>query len=55
MNGWASIRTDLFAGLTVALVGLPQCLAYAMMSGLPPAYGIVTAAVPGLVAGLSPD
>ena len=40
------------AGLTVALVGLPQCLAYAMMSGLPPAYGLATAVVPGLVAAL---
>lgn len=38
------------SGLTVALVGLPQCLAYAIMSGLPPAYGLATAAVPGLVA-----
>lgn len=47
------IRADLLAGLTVALVGLPQCLAYAMMSGLPPAYGIATAAVPGLVAALA--
>ncbi len=52
MNGWGSVRADLFAGLTVALIGLPQCLAYAMMSGLPPAYGIATAAVPGLVAAL---
>lgn len=34
----------------MALVGLPQCLAYAMMSGLPPAYGLSTAAVAGLVA-----
>jgi len=41
---------DLQAGLTVALVGLPQCLAYALMSGLPPAYGLSTAAVAGLVA-----
>jgi SulP family sulfate permease len=47
-----SYRSDLLAGLTVALIGLPQCLAYAMMSGLPPAYGIATAAVPGLVAAL---
>lgn len=45
-----TIRADLVAGLTVALVGLPQCLAYAMMSGLPPAYGIATAAIPGFVA-----
>ncbi len=52
MTRWADVRTDLFAGLVVALIGLPQCLAYAMMSGLPPAYGIATAAVPGLVAAL---
>jgi SulP family sulfate permease len=47
-----TIRTDILAGLTVALVGLPQCLAYALMSGLPPAYGLATAAVAGLVAAL---
>ncbi len=46
------LRSDLLAALTVALVGLPQCLAYAIMSGLPPAYGLATAAVPGLVAAL---
>jgi SulP family sulfate permease len=52
VNRLAALRADLFAGLVVALVGLPQCLAYAMMSGLPPVYGIATAAVPGLVAAL---
>jgi sulfate permease, SulP family len=36
--------------MLVALVGIPQCLAYAMLSGLPPMYGLVTAAIPGLVA-----
>lgn len=41
---------DVNAGLLVALVGIPQCLAYAMLSGLPPMYGLVTAAIPGLVA-----
>lgn len=46
------LTTELTAGLTVALVGLPQCLAYALMSGLPPAYGLATAAVAGLVAAL---
>jgi sulfate permease, SulP family len=44
---------DLSAGLTVALVGLPQCLAYALMSGLPPAYGLSTAVVAGLVAAVA--
>ena len=43
---------ELWAGLTVSLVSLPQCLAYAMMSGLPPSYGLITAAIPGLVAAL---
>ena len=43
---------DLSAGITVALVGLPQCLAYALMSGLPPSYGLSTAAVAGFVAAL---
>lgn len=47
-----SLREDLLSGLTVALVGLPQCLAYAMMSGLPPAYGLATAAVPGAIAAI---
>ncbi|MEZ4340514.1 MAG: SulP family inorganic anion transporter [Sandaracinaceae bacterium] len=48
-----TIREDLLSGLTVALVGLPQCLAYAMMSGLPPAYGLATAAVPGAIAAIA--
>ncbi len=47
-----AVGRDLTAGLTVALVGLPQCLAYAMMSGLTPAYGLSTAAIAGLVAAL---
>src|SRR5688500_15039213 len=45
-------RKEIVAGLTVALVGLPQCLAYALMSGLPPAYGLSTAAAAGLIAAL---
>jgi SulP family sulfate permease len=52
LSGQPPIGNDLLAGITVALVGLPQCLAYALMSGLPPAYGLTTAAVAGLVAAL---
>lgn len=48
--GLAWWSADVAAGVTVALVGLPQCLAYALMSGLPPAYGLSTAIVAGLVA-----
>ncbi len=41
---------DVSAGFLVALVGIPQCLAYAMLAGLPPMYGLSTAIVAGLVA-----
>lgn len=44
---------DINAGLLVALVGIPQCLAYAMLSGLPPMYGLVTAIVPGMIAAIA--
>jgi sulfate permease, SulP family len=50
--GGGTLAADLSAALTVALVGLPQCLAYALMSGVPPIYGLVTALVPGLVAAI---
>jgi len=48
--GPAGLRGDILSGLTVALVGLPQCLAYALLSGLPPAYGLSTAVAAGVVA-----
>ncbi|HVS39564.1 MAG TPA: SulP family inorganic anion transporter [Gemmataceae bacterium] len=43
-----SLRTlgaDLTAGLTVATVAVPQSMAYAMLAGLPPQYGLFTAIV----------
>jgi len=36
---------DLTAGLTVATVAAPQAMAYAMLAGLPPQYGLYTAIV----------
>jgi SulP family sulfate permease len=33
------------AGLTVAVVAVPQCIAYASIAGLPPTYGLYSAAV----------
>ncbi len=47
------LRADVLAGTTVALVAVPQCLAYATMAGLPPAYGLATAIVPAFVAALA--
>jgi SulP family sulfate permease len=40
-----SLRLDLFAGLTVAAVAVPQAMAYASIAELPPAYGLYTAIV----------
>jgi SulP family sulfate permease len=42
---FASFRFDLFAGLTVAAVAVPQAMAYAMVAGLDPKYGLYTAIV----------
>ena len=38
-------RSDLLAGLTVATVAVPQAMAYALIIGLPPIYGLYTAIV----------
>lgn len=38
-------RADVLAGLTVSVMGVPQAMAYAMIAGLPPVYGLYTAIV----------
>lgn len=47
-----TVRADLLAGLTGAVVVLPQGLAFATLAGLPPQYGLYAAMVPCLVAAL---
>jgi SulP family sulfate permease len=47
-----ALRADLVAGLTVALVLVPQSMAYAQLAGLAPVYGLYTAFLPVLVAAL---
>jgi SulP family sulfate permease len=39
------LRRDLIAGLTVATVAVPQAMAYALIAGLSPEYGLYTAFV----------
>lgn len=39
---FATFISDLIAGITVALVRLPQGMAYALLAGLPPQYGLYT-------------
>jgi SulP family sulfate permease len=52
MNRGTTIRHDLQAGLTVALVAIPQCMAFAAIAGLPPVAGIYSAVAMGLVGAL---
>ena len=46
------VRADLIAGITVALVLIPQSMAYAQLAGLPPYYGLYAAFLPGIIAAL---
>lgn len=48
----AILRADMIAGLTVALVLIPQSMAYATLAGLPEVYGLYIAFVPVFVAAL---
>ena len=46
------IRADIFAGLTGAIVVLPQGIAFALLAGMPPQYGLYAAMIPCLIAAL---
>ena len=43
--GWSGARKDLLAGLTVAAISLPQAMAYALIAGIDPRYGLYSAIV----------
>jgi SulP family sulfate permease len=47
-----TLRADFIAGLTVALVLVPQSMAYAQLAGMPPYYGLYAAFLPVMVAAL---
>jgi len=46
------LKADLSAGLAVALVLVPQSMAYAQLAGLPPVYGLYASLLPVIVAAL---
>ena len=46
------LRADLVAGITVALVLVPQSMAYAQLAGLPVVYGLYSSFVPVIIASL---
>ncbi|NNG09352.1 MAG: sodium-independent anion transporter, partial [Arenibacter sp.] len=42
-------RKDLAAGMTVGIILIPQGMAYAMIAGLPPVYGLYAALFPVII------
>jgi MFS superfamily sulfate permease-like transporter len=47
-----ALKQDLLAGITVALVLIPQSMAYAQLAGLPAYYGLYASFLPPMVAAL---
>ena len=50
----SSLRDDLLAGFSGALIVLPQGVAFATIAGLPPQYGLYAAMVPAVIGALRP-
>lgn len=48
----SDLRADALSGLTVALVLIPQSMAYAQLAGLPPYYGLYASFLPPMIASL---
>ena len=48
----ATTRADMMAGITGALVALPQGVAFATIAGMPPEYGLYAGMVPAVIAAL---
>jgi SulP family sulfate permease len=49
---WRTARADFLAGLTVAAISLPQSIAYALIAGVDPRFGLYSAIVFTAVAGV---
>jgi SulP family sulfate permease len=45
-------RADITAGLTIAMVVIPQSMAYAVIAGVNPVYGLFTAIIPTIIGAL---
>ena len=48
----SGLKADLVAGITVALVLVPQSMAYAQLAGLPVVYGLYSSFIPVIIASL---
>ncbi|GEL20648.1 sodium-independent anion transporter [Pseudonocardia asaccharolytica DSM 44247 = NBRC 16224] len=52
-RSWRStLPRDIVAGVSVAMVGIPQSLAYAELAGMPPVVGLYSGALPPILAAL---
>ena len=49
---FGSLKIDSISGLTVALVLIPQSMAYAQLAGLPAYYGLYASFLPPMIASL---
>ncbi|MEK9887929.1 MAG: SulP family inorganic anion transporter, partial [Gammaproteobacteria bacterium] len=52
LKNFATLRADFVAGLTVALVIVPQSMAYAQLAGLPAEQGLYASFLPVMIAAL---
>ncbi|PJE19233.1 MAG: sodium-independent anion transporter [Mycobacterium sp.] len=50
--GWIKGRADLIAGLTVAAISFPQAIAYALIAGVDPKFGVYSAIVVTTIASI---
>jgi SulP family sulfate permease len=50
--GWNGLRKDLVAGLTVSAIAVPQSMAYALIAGIDPRFGLYSAIVVTAVASI---
>ena len=52
LTTFETIKADFIAGLTGAIIVLPQSVAFAIIAGMPPEYGLYTAMVVPIIAAL---
>jgi SulP family sulfate permease len=50
--GWNEIRKDAIAGVTVAAIAVPQAMAYALIAGIDPRFGLYSAIVVTAIASI---
>ncbi len=48
----STLLSDFISGLSIAVIVIPQGLAYAMIAGLPPIYGLYAALIPQFIHGI---